>query len=118
MRQKLLVACEGGTVMGRSAGLIGPDWPLVLLAGTPDVLELRDALGPEDFADLLCRSSEPPDAGGVWVGECDVDEEDDVSDLAWRAPTQAELTLLAARRESPEACAASEAHRWLVDGRA
>ena len=115
----ILIACTTGTVGNRPGGLIGPDWPWVALAGTPDVCELWDA-DPEELAEQLAEHRLPA-CGGVWVGRVILDG-DRVEDVPWwRAATDAEWDafcvgqLAAAMRRPPPDV--QPQHRWLVGGR-
>lgn len=127
MRERILIACTTGEVDGNTAGLLGEDWPWSLLAGTPEILSLYESDSPEAFADGLVRSGDPPDCGGLWIGECELGEamsdvggEWDLPRLRWRDPTPEELALYLAGQTAPipEAIECADRDLWLVRGRA
>jgi hypothetical protein len=122
----MLIACTTGETDESEAGLIGSAWPWCLLAATGPVREAWDGMTPEEFGDMLADSGEPPETGGLWVGECEMgdveagEEGGTLVALRWRDPTDEEMALYLAGQTatSKRDVKCSEADEWLVHGRA
>lgn len=134
MTEKILLACTGGSTGPefKACGLVGDGFPCVPLAATPGLLSVIESVGTDNFEetwDHACPSALPP-TGGLWVLECELEDDDDgdVSDedegqlevgrhlrpTLWREPTACELAALLARQrvraagEKPESLPVEE----------
>ena len=144
MTEKILLACMGGScgVPFKPCGLVGDGFPTVVLAATPAVKEMIEAVGADHFEELWEHAypDQPPGAGGLWVLECDLEDDDDgdTSDddedllevgqhlrpVLWRQPTTDELNALlerALQRANAIKVARDEFERskeshWVFDG--
>lgn len=102
MTEKMMMAMVGSsTADGKSSGFMSQGL-CIPLAASPILLEVVESLGEDAVAEWLSEDNEipAPDAGGLWVIECVVEDSEDsevgceITSWKWREPRADEITAL------------------------